>query len=162
MSGRPTVAAHHGSRRAVARFEEELRKELKESFPLHPGLRIIARTKADSLFTAVAAASIVAKTERDRAMQALSRRYAVSLGSGYTSDLTTRAFLSQSALTPQLPSEAVRQTWKLKPMDVEAARAGRAAATAGARATAAVGGGGQRKAWTKKPPPALAWEIITE
>ena len=45
--------------------------------------QVIARTSADKLFPIVAAASVVAKAERDAAMEALSAQCGHNLGSGY-------------------------------------------------------------------------------
>ena len=44
--------------------------------------QVIARTRADKLFPIVAAASVVAKAERDAAMDALSAQCGYNLGSG--------------------------------------------------------------------------------
>lgn len=51
-----------------------------------------ARHKADATFTAVGAASILAKTTRDRYVGELAKEYG-DVGSGYPSDPKTRAFL---------------------------------------------------------------------
>lgn len=64
----------------------------------------------------VGAASIIAKCERDRAIKELERKLATKLGSGYPSDPTTIAYLSQFyeddgvTLKKQLPP-FVRATW---------------------------------------------------
>jgi ribonuclease HII len=49
--------------------------------------------RADERHAHVAAASVVAKVERDRRVEALSERYG-EVGSGYPSDDRTRAFLA--------------------------------------------------------------------
>jgi ribonuclease HII len=62
-----------------------------------PERRVESRHRADASDPAVAAASIVAKVTRDRAIadlaRRLERRLAMPLGSGYPSDPDTRAFL---------------------------------------------------------------------
>jgi ribonuclease HII len=56
---------------------------------------LLSEHQADQNHAAVAAASIVAKVERDTAMQSIGAVLGVSIGSGYPSDSTTRAFLEQ-------------------------------------------------------------------
>lgn len=56
-------------------------------------LAVDARHKADATFTAVGAASILAKTTRDRLVDELAKQYG-DIGSGYPSDPKTRAFLT--------------------------------------------------------------------
>lgn len=63
------------------------------------GVTVTAAHRADGDDVVVAAASIVAKVERDRLIadlaRRLERRLGMSLGSGYPSDPLTRAFLSK-------------------------------------------------------------------
>ena len=73
-----------------------------------------ARNKAESEFTCVAAASIVAKDLRDRAFEVIAERYAASYGElrggGYP-NATTRRFLDwYIARHGELPPEA-RRSW---------------------------------------------------
>ncbi|MBC7127223.1 MAG: ribonuclease HII [Candidatus Methanosuratincola petrocarbonis] len=75
----------------------------------------IARTirsvhHAEDRFPAVAAASIVAKTTRDRAIGELRREYG-DFGSGYPSDPKTRAFVSRALLEGKCPP-IIRASWK--------------------------------------------------
>lgn len=55
---------------------------------------ILSEHEADARHAVVAAASIVAKVERDRHMAVLAQRYG-PCGSGYSHDATTRAFLAE-------------------------------------------------------------------
>lgn len=79
-------------------------------------VRVTATHRADGDVPAVAAASIVAKVERDRHIAQLARRLErrldMRLGSGYPSDPATRAFLAQwVARFGDLPP-GTRRTWK--------------------------------------------------
>ena len=74
---------------------------------------VTAEHGADDRFPLVSAASIVAKVERDRRIALLADEYADfgSLGSGYPSDRTTRAFLADYVdATGELPACA-RRSW---------------------------------------------------
>jgi ribonuclease HII len=68
------------------RFGERIRDMLSAR------VTVDARHKADATFTAVGAASILAKTTRDRLVRELAKQYG-DIGSGYPSDPKTRAFL---------------------------------------------------------------------
>ncbi|KAL6075705.1 Ribonuclease HII [Balamuthia mandrillaris] len=60
---------------------------------LFPEARVLAQHKAESAFVSVAAASIIAKVERDKAMLQLEKETGLALGSGYPSDPFTLSFL---------------------------------------------------------------------
>ncbi len=68
------------------RFGERIRSML--STPV----AVDARHKADATFTAVGAASILAKATRDRLVREIAKHYG-DIGSGYPSDPKTRTFL---------------------------------------------------------------------
>jgi ribonuclease HII len=70
--------------------------------------RLAARDRADATNRTVAAASLVAKSERDRLLAKLETELGVPLGCGYPHDETTRAFLKTC------PTDApyVRWSWK--------------------------------------------------
>jgi len=89
--------------------------------PVHPAgipklrARLIARSgvadwvvecKADGTYPVVGAASIVAKTERDAAIEAIGH-----IGSGYPSDPVTRAWLSAALARPEPLPSFVRTRW---------------------------------------------------
>eukprot|EP01133_Synstelium_polycarpum_P001110 gene1110-1268_t len=58
-----------------------------------PHFNVQCETKGESKFIAVAAASIVAKVERDLAIQKLEAQVGQPIGCGYPSDATTMAFI---------------------------------------------------------------------
>ena len=94
------------------RFGREFSRRLGRS----PAPHVISIHRADSLHPVVAAASIIAKVERDRHVQRiaqrLQRRLNLPVGSGYPSDRVTvayiRTYLEQEG---ELPAE-VRNSWK--------------------------------------------------
>lgn len=72
---------------------------------------IISRHKADSIYPVVAAASIVAKVQRDRQVSILKERFG-DFGSGYPSDPRTRNYLEGYIQKyDEVPSFA-RKKWK--------------------------------------------------
>jgi ribonuclease HII len=71
-----------------------------------PGIRIIARHRADERYPVVGAASIVAKVRRDRAVRELGGRLGVEVGSGYPSDARTIR-----AVRSLLPPGSARPEW---------------------------------------------------
>ena len=72
---------------------------------------VVAEHGADDAHDVVAAASVVAKVERDRRLAALAAGYDRAVGSGYPSDPTTRAFLRDHvAETGGLP-DCARASW---------------------------------------------------
>ena len=73
------------------------------------GLRVVSRHRADSRFVAVAAASVVAKVERDRSLARIRRSHDV--GSGYPSDPAARRFVELRARRGALPP-FVRRSWR--------------------------------------------------
>jgi len=72
--------------------------------------RIYSRHHADSRFAIVSAASIVAKVNRDRAIEKLQKKYDV--GSGYPSDPKTMQFIKTWILGYHKTPEFVRKSWK--------------------------------------------------
>ncbi|MFB6128013.1 MAG: ribonuclease HII [Halolamina sp.] len=75
------------------------------------GVEVVAEHGADDAYDAVAAASVVAKVERDRRLAAIGAAYDRPLGSGYPSDPTTRTFLRDHvAETGELP-DCARASW---------------------------------------------------
>jgi len=72
--------------------EARFARRLGERLPDREGLAVTARHGADDEDPVVAAASIVAKVERDARVAALAQEFG-ELGSGYPSDPATRSFL---------------------------------------------------------------------
>ncbi|MBI5680223.1 MAG: ribonuclease HII [Methanobacterium sp.] len=83
------------------RFRDEM-----ENF--RDGLKVIAEHKAEDKFPIVAAASIIAKVERDMEIEKLKKEYK-DIGSGYPSDPKTIAFLKRFSYE-NLP-DFVRRSW---------------------------------------------------
>jgi ribonuclease HII len=73
--------------------------------------RVVAVHKADRDFPVVSAASIVAKVERDRLVEALREEHG-DFGSGYPSDPTTRSFFSDWLRRGDPLPDYVRKSWK--------------------------------------------------
>lgn len=72
------------------------------------GLKVIAEHKADDKYPIVAAASIVAKVERDMEIEKIRKKYK-NVGSGYPSDPKTIAFLKDFSYEDLPPF--VRKSW---------------------------------------------------
>ena len=86
-----------------ARFGKEISKLANSG-------KIYSRHHADSRFVIVSAASIVAKVNRDRAIEKLRKNY--DLGSGYPSDSKTMKFIKKWMLDHHEIPKFVRKSWK--------------------------------------------------
>ncbi|BDZ67577.1 ribonuclease HII [Methanobacterium ferruginis] len=84
---------------------ERLTSELET---MHPDLKVVAEHKADDRYPIVSAASIIAKVERDRAIQEIKKEYK-DIGSGYPSDPKTINFLEK--MPPGELPDFVRRSW---------------------------------------------------
>lgn len=73
--------------------------------------RILSKHKADRDYVVVSAASIIAKVERDRAIEKL-RRELGDFGSGYPSDPVTRNFFEEKMKRGESLPVHVRRSWK--------------------------------------------------
>lgn len=73
--------------------------------------KITARHKADRIYPVVSAASIIAKVERDREIEALKSVYG-DFGSGYLTDKKTLKFLEEWLQTNSEFPSCVRKSWK--------------------------------------------------
>ncbi len=79
---------------------ERFATTLKQTFP---GVKVVGEHRADAKFVVCAAASILAKVERDEAIARLQQQFSEPLGSGYPADRTTQAFLqTYASFTPPL------------------------------------------------------------
>jgi len=85
---------------------ERLTHELET---MHPELKVVAEHKADDRYPIVSAASIIAKVERDRAIQEIKKEYKEDIGSGYPSDPKTINFLKK--MPPGELPDFVRRSW---------------------------------------------------
>ena len=73
-------------------------------------LEISCEHKADQNHVSVSAASILAKSEREKEMDKLKEKYSSEIGSGYTSDPSTIKFLKQYA-DKYAQDNIFRKTW---------------------------------------------------
>jgi len=101
---RPKVAYVDSVDPDPAMFEARIRRYLR-SRP-----KLVVENYADRKYVAVSAASIVAKVKRDAEMAALRRRYG-DLGSGYSSDPRTIAFLERWVQERGRLPEFARRSW---------------------------------------------------
>ncbi len=85
---------------------ERLSKELENL----TGITVVAEHKADEKYPLVAAASIIAKVEREKEIEMLKAKFG-DFGSGYASDPRTRDFLKDMISQGKIPS-FVRKRWK--------------------------------------------------
>ncbi|MCD6244662.1 MAG: ribonuclease HII [Candidatus Korarchaeota archaeon] len=88
------------------RFKELLRSKLSGL-----NVRIRAENKADRRFVHVAAASILAKVERDSIIEKLRKEVGYDFGSGYPSDPKTREFLLRVLDGLSVPEDMIRWKW---------------------------------------------------
>jgi len=101
-AGRVTVDASDTSPR---RFQSTIAENMKSR------CRVVAFHKADRDFPVVSAASIVAKVERDNAVERLREEYG-DFGSGYPSDPRTREFFAEMMRSSRDIPGFVRKSWK--------------------------------------------------
>ena len=75
-----------------------------------PGAKVVAEHKADDKFIVVGAASIIAKTTRDRLVREIEEKYGM-LGSGYPADVRTTNFLKKYLKEHGEFPDFVRHSW---------------------------------------------------
>ncbi|MDF1531176.1 MAG: ribonuclease HII [ANME-2 cluster archaeon] len=73
---------------------------------------VISKHKADTTFPIVAAASILAKVQRDRIIRDMEKEMGMILGSGYPSDPKTRKFLEGWMKSHEVLPDIARHSWK--------------------------------------------------
>ena len=73
-------------------------------------LEISCEHKADINHTSVSAASVLAKTQREKEMDKLKKEYGDEIGSGYGADPVTKKFLAKHASSPK-HTKLFRKTW---------------------------------------------------
>lgn len=91
---------------------DRFRKHILENLSFE--VKIVSEHKADVKYPVVSAASIIAKVERDRAIEKLKEKYSniSEMGSGYTSDPKTMEFLEKWYSKFRSYPECVRKSWK--------------------------------------------------
>jgi len=88
---------------------DRFREHIAEKLPFQ--VKIVSEHKADAKYPIVSAASIIAKVERDRAVQKLSEKHG-DMGSGYVTDPKTVEFLKKWIIKHGSYPEFVRKSWK--------------------------------------------------
>ena len=89
------------------RVEERLRSNLN----LSKDYNLIVEFSADENYPIVSAASIVAKSEREKHIERLSDKYTKDIGSGYPSDPNTREFIADYIDRNGKPPDCARISW---------------------------------------------------
>jgi len=77
----------------------------------NPNITLISEHKAESKWLVVAAASILAKVNRDLEIKKLEKRYGLEIGSGYPSDPKTIKFLKRFLLQGR-KEPIIRESWE--------------------------------------------------
>ncbi len=90
-------------------LEERFKHHIQER--LTTNTVITSRHKADKIYPAVSAASIIAKVTRDKEIAALAAKY-VDIGTGYLTDPKTKAFLKHWLKINGEYPDFVRKSWK--------------------------------------------------
>ena len=92
---------------SITKWDQFLRTQITNA----SNLVISCEHKADKNHVSVSAASILAKERREEEMDKLKEKYGVEIGSGYTSDPTTKKFVTKYAQKYQ--KEGIfRKTWQ--------------------------------------------------
>ena len=91
------------------RFRDTIRAFLPDSLKK---VKIVSKHKADDIFPVVGAASIIAKTTRDSAVERIAEELGKELGSGYPSDPVTCQFLEYWLKEKGELPPCVRRSWK--------------------------------------------------
>lgn len=102
---KPSIVYIDSPDRNVRRFAKYVSKDTSRK------TRIICSTGAEKKYPAVAAASILAKVERDKEIERLKRRYG-DFGSGYPSDPKTLSSLRKWSSTSEGLPPIVRLQWR--------------------------------------------------
>ena len=88
------------------RFGEQIKGQIQNK-----NTNIIAENKADEKYVIVSAASIIAKVERDRAIEAIKKMENFDFGVGYPHDERTIEFVDMLIKTRKRLPSYVRKTW---------------------------------------------------
>ena len=104
----PDLAYVDSSDILAPRFASTIRSYMRSGRPVE----IVAEHEADTRYPVVAAASIIAKVERDRALRRLKEEVGVDFGSGYPGDPRTLRFLRDWYAKHRSYPDFVRKSWK--------------------------------------------------
>ncbi len=94
-----------GNARENPRFERMIRKNLSKD------VELVVENYADENYPVVSAASIVAKVERDRAIEELKKKVKFDFGVGYSHDERTIKFLEKVFLEYDKKPDFIRWHW---------------------------------------------------
>ncbi len=103
---RPSLVIVDAPGRNTGKFKRVLKSKLERM-----SVRVRAENKADRRFVHVAAASILAKVERDRRIAELRERAGYDFGSGYPGDPKTKEFLLRVLSGHPFPKDQIRWRW---------------------------------------------------
>ena len=90
------------------KFREKVKGMLPDSLK---GIDFVAEHEADDKFPVVSAASIIAKTRREKHVVELVEKYGVDFGSGYPHDEPTREFLKKFYQEEGVFPKETRMSW---------------------------------------------------
>jgi len=91
---------------SIVKWKDVLKTKIKDL----SNLDVVCEHKADRNYVSVSAASILAKSTREKEMDKLKKEYGDEIGSGYTSDSTTTKFLTKN-VTKHKNSGIFRKNW---------------------------------------------------
>ena len=105
-----------GAQRVTVDAADVIPKRFRDDIVANLGAkcRVTAHHKADRDYPVVSAASIVAKVQRDRAVDALRRAHG-DFGSGYPSDPVTRSYFMERMKQGAPLPDYVRKSWRTWP-----------------------------------------------
>lgn len=92
-----------------SKFERRIRKYFR--VPGADKVRIVCDNKAENKYPVVAAASILAKVDRDAELEKIKKKLGVEFGSGYPSDEKTAKYVCEHYADPEL-QPFLRQKWE--------------------------------------------------
>ena len=110
------VIDHLGARKVVVDASDVIPRRFRDDIlgNLRKKCNVSAFHKADRDYPVVSAASIIAKVERDRAVELLRSAHG-DFGSGYPSDPVTRSFFTERMKRGEPLPHYVRKSWKTWP-----------------------------------------------
>ena len=91
---------------SIVKWRDLLKTKIKNL----SNLEVVCEHKADKNHVSVSAASILAKSTREKEMDKLKEKYGKEMGSGYTSDPTTTKFLANN-VNKHKDSGIFRKNW---------------------------------------------------
>lgn len=90
---------------------QTVEERLRDNLNLPEDYNLVVEFSADENYPVVSAASIVAKSEREKHVEQLSDKYDEDIGSGYPSDPNTREFIANYINENGEAPECARMSW---------------------------------------------------